>query len=197
MATPEARPTEMAVLRLRFVKTVSSETSSGRYSAIRAVRSRWRAARRVPSGRPGSVRMTPAATAAGRGCPSTRPYPVTVRPGSIPKTNMCSVSLGGEGDGFGHCGASGAGHDPFHHLVIDVVVRVHGLNVVEVVEVVDEAEELLGVGLLHRHGGGGQLGDVGAFDGDPGRLDRLAHLGQFARGRDHLEHAVATVAYIF
>src|SRR5690606_280339 len=126
-----------------------------------------------------------------------RPYPVTVRPGSIPKTNMCSVSLGGEGDGFGHCGASGAGHDPFHHLVIDVVVRVHGLNVVEVVEVVDEAEELLGVGLLHRHGGGGQLGDCGAFDGDPGRLDRLAHLGQFARGRDHLEHAVATVAYIF
>ncbi len=61
---------------------------------------------------------------------------------------------------------------------------------------VDQAQQPPGVGLGHRHRGRGQLGDVGALDGDAGLLQRPPHLAQVSGGGDDLVGAVAAVAHV-
>src|SRR5690606_33374545 len=85
-------------------------------------------------------------------------------------------TLGRSGDGFGSITRdSRLGQDRLHHGVVDVVVGVDRLDVVEVVESVDEAQDLPGFLFGHGHRRRRQMGDVGVVDLHALLLERLAN----------------------
>src|SRR5438105_5238314 len=78
---------------------------------------------RASSARSRAVATTPlASTSTPPGAGSMSPYPVATRPGSTPRT----VRLGSR--------------DGLENLVGDVVVRVHGVNVVQLLQRLDQAQ---------------------------------------------------------
>src|SRR5262245_39185445 len=124
---------------------------------------RWMALSRASRGWPGEVAITPAsATTTPAEEASSTPYPVAASPGSTPMIRRVEpFTCSGRGDGV-------------DDLVGDVVVGVHGLDVVLLLEGLDEPQHGRGILALHAHGGLGHHVDLGLEHGHTRALEGLA-----------------------
>src|SRR5712691_13267515 len=133
---------------------------------------RCRAFRRASRGWPAAVLMTPASRTTTPPAPaSSTPNPVATRPGSTPMTR----SALGRGDGV-------------DDLVGDVVVGIHGLDVVLLLEGLDQPQHRRGLLTLYLHGGLRHHVHPRFDHRHPLPLERLADRLHFIRTRGDFEH---------
>src|SRR5688572_29829214 len=163
-ATPRASATDIAVLTFLLKYSRSRARYAGECVAMSssiasAIATSFSAA--LPSR---GVATRPWSRSWGGSVLSSRSaYPIPVVPGSIPRT---VVGLGVLKD-----------------LVGSIEVRVDLLHVIEVLEILHEAEDLSGLVTVHAHRRRWAHRDLGRGDGDPGRLQPLLHLLERARRR--------------
>src|SRR6266702_6947589 len=127
---------------------------------------------RASSGKLEAVDTTPASTTVTAPGPASRiPKPVSTSPGSTPITR---TPLGRR--------------DGVEDLVGDVVVGIHGLDVVLVLERLDQPQHGGGILAFHSYRGLGDHGGLRLEHGQPFGLEGLAHRLHFIRGRGDLEN---------